>query len=357
MTSKILSIIVPSYNMERYLQTCLGRLVLTPELMERLEVLVVNDGSKDRTSEIAHEFAEKYPNTFHVIDKKNGHYGSCVNEGLKVASGEYVKILDADDYFEQEAFKGLLDLMIKQVDSSEPADMVISDYCKVDPDGREYEFTNFALPRGSSFDLKEIPLSTPSIYIQAIAYRTQMLRGFDYVQSEGIPYTDSEWSIEPLHAVRRAVYFHKPVSRYLIGRAGQTMEDAVFAKGFPVVEKIAEGMLGRFSERIKGAASDGARDYYQRAIVAQLGMIYFACIIGWHGYWVSAKLQSLDDMLRSVSLELWNEIGELKYPSRKFPIPYVWFWRKCGFAARCIMFLLDHVERKAIAFRRSVMHD
>ena len=75
MREKILSIIVPSYNMEKYLPKCLGSLVVAPELMERLEVFVVNDGSKDRTSEIAHEFASKWPNTFRVVDKSNGHYG------------------------------------------------------------------------------------------------------------------------------------------------------------------------------------------------------------------------------------------------------------------------------------------
>ena len=88
---KTLSIIVPSYNMEAYLPKCLGSLVVAPELMETLEVLVVNDGSKDRTSEGAPGFEAKYPGMFRVIDKANGNYGSCINRGLAEATGFYVK--------------------------------------------------------------------------------------------------------------------------------------------------------------------------------------------------------------------------------------------------------------------------
>ena len=85
MSAKILTVIVPSYNMEKYLPKCLGSLIVASELMERIEVIVVNDGSTDRTSEIAHEFAANYPQTFKVIDKSHGHYGSCINTALPIA--------------------------------------------------------------------------------------------------------------------------------------------------------------------------------------------------------------------------------------------------------------------------------
>mgnify|MGYP002624493917 CR=1 FL=1 len=92
--NKTLTIVVPTYNMDRYLERCLDSLILPEMLMERLEVLVVNDGSKDKSSEIAHSYEKKYPQTFRVIDKENGNYGSCVNRGLKEATGKYIKNLD-----------------------------------------------------------------------------------------------------------------------------------------------------------------------------------------------------------------------------------------------------------------------
>ena len=107
--NKILTIIVPSYNMEAYLPKCLGSLIIDDkDLLQKLEVIVVNDGSKDRTSEIAHEFEANYPGVFRVIDKKNGHYGSCINAGLAIATGFYVKVLDADDWFVTGHFQNFL---------------------------------------------------------------------------------------------------------------------------------------------------------------------------------------------------------------------------------------------------------
>ena len=93
---KLLTIIVPTYNMQDYLRHCLDSLIVSNEWLDLLEVLVINDGSKDKSSEIGHEFEMLYPNTFVVIDKENGNYGSCINKGLEIATGKYVKVLDSD---------------------------------------------------------------------------------------------------------------------------------------------------------------------------------------------------------------------------------------------------------------------
>ena len=102
---KILTVVIPTYNMQDYLRRCLDSLIIPEEQMKQLEVLVVNDGSKDSSSAIAHEYQDKYPNTFRVIDKENGNYGSCVNRGLKEATGKYFRILDADDWFDNVELK------------------------------------------------------------------------------------------------------------------------------------------------------------------------------------------------------------------------------------------------------------
>ena len=99
--AKILTVVIPTYNMEKYLDRCLTSLIVTNnDLLERLEVIVVIDGAKDRSSEIAHSYQIRYPQTFIVIDKENGNYGSCVNRGVAEATGKYIKILDADDWFD-----------------------------------------------------------------------------------------------------------------------------------------------------------------------------------------------------------------------------------------------------------------
>ena len=96
---KILSIIIPTYNMEKYLPKCLDSLISAKEVLCKMEILIINDGSKDASSRIAHEYQSRYPDSIIVIDKENGNYGSCVNRGLKEATGKYIKVLDADDWF------------------------------------------------------------------------------------------------------------------------------------------------------------------------------------------------------------------------------------------------------------------
>lgn len=129
---KILTIVIPTYNMENFLPKALTSLVVEEELMNILEVIVVNDGSKDSSLDIAYAFQKQYPQTFHVINKENGNYGSCVNRGLLEAKGKYIKILDADDSFDNAVFSQYLE-KIKTLD----VDVIFNDAKLVKPDGTE----------------------------------------------------------------------------------------------------------------------------------------------------------------------------------------------------------------------------
>ena len=138
--SKILTIVIPTYNMQNYLRRCLDSLIVSPELMGFLEVLVVNDGSKDNSSAIAHEYQEKHPDTFRVIDKENGNYGSCVNRGLAEAQGKYIKVLDADDWFDTKNFEAFMQFL-----ENNDTDLVISDFDQVDESGKLVNHFSYGL--------------------------------------------------------------------------------------------------------------------------------------------------------------------------------------------------------------------
>ena len=95
---KVLTISIAAYNVEKYLDNTLNSLICNK--MDKLEVIIQNDGSKDSTCEVAKKYVEKYPNVFILNDKKNGGYGSTINASLKMAKGKYFKQLDGDDWFD-----------------------------------------------------------------------------------------------------------------------------------------------------------------------------------------------------------------------------------------------------------------
>lgn len=221
---KVLTIIIPTYNMEEYLDKCLTSLII-PEssIMDKLEVLVVIDGAKDRSSEIAHSYQDRYSSTFRVIDKENGNYGSCINRGLKEATGKYIKILDADDSYDNTVFG----LYVEYLDGIE-VDLVINDLVYVNTRDVVTKPSIFKLPCNTEFDLSVFSKEMQMLYgMHRAAYKTDKLRNIHYTQTEGISYTDQEWAFTPLITVDKVAYFPHCLYRYLMGREGQTMDSKV----------------------------------------------------------------------------------------------------------------------------------
>ena len=101
---KVLSVIIPVYNMEKYIRQCLESLMIK-EVLDKIEILVVLDGSTDRSEEIAMEYAKAHPYSVRVISKPNGGHGSAINTGMDNAVGEYVKVLDSDDWVNEKGLK------------------------------------------------------------------------------------------------------------------------------------------------------------------------------------------------------------------------------------------------------------
>ena len=301
-SSKILPVIVPSYNMEKYLPKCLGSLVVAPELMERLEVLVVNDGSKDRTSEIAHEFAAKWPNTFKVIDKANGHYGSCINAALRKVTGRYIKILDADDYVVTEEFYGCLrDL------ADEDSDLVISDFTPVDPDGRIIFTKTYPLPGRENLVIEDVGPGIRSLSVHSIIYKRTVFEGWNYRQLEGISYTDCQWVSEPMLRVRTVKYWPGVVTCYLFGREGQSVSPDCRIRSIDQQIKVDLYLAGIHASGKPEWSAQGAWDYFERLLYSELREIYAMSMFGYRGK--ASRLltgKQFDQCLKEVDVEAWS---------------------------------------------------
>lgn len=135
------SIIVPFYNVEKYIEKCLTSLV--NQTLEEIEIILVNDGSKDKSIKVAKDFEQKYPAKIRYYEKPNGGLGDARNFGIKFAKGEYIAFLDSDDYVEPTMYEEMYEMAIK-----EKSDMVECDFWweypnkKKDDRGVEYKNQN-----------------------------------------------------------------------------------------------------------------------------------------------------------------------------------------------------------------------
>lgn len=147
---RALSIVIPMYQVEQYLPTCLDSVLLPGR--EDYEIIAVDDGSPDRSGQIAEEYAARYPDLIRVIRQENGGLGAARNTGLEAAEGEYLFFLDSDDSL----FPGALEEMLGELSGSEPCDVLFFDYDSVDETGRVL-VRNRGCAREGSFTLAEYP--------------------------------------------------------------------------------------------------------------------------------------------------------------------------------------------------------
>lgn len=105
---KLLSIAIPSYNSQDYMEHCIESLLAGGE---DVEIIIVDDGSVDRTAEIADRYASQYPTIVKAVHQENGGHGEAVNAGIRNASGLYFKVVDSDDWVDGEAYRKILDVL------------------------------------------------------------------------------------------------------------------------------------------------------------------------------------------------------------------------------------------------------
>ena len=311
---KVLSIIIPTYNMEKYLNKCLDSLLVSN--MNLIEVLVIIDGAKDKSSEIAHQYEDKYPDVFKVIDKENGNYGSCINRGLKEAKGRYVKVLDADDSFDAKNFEKYLD-EIKDID----VDLILTDFFTVDDSGRKINRYDFNLQPWvvcDFYNLFKAGKINYHITMHAVTYKLQNLIEMQYVQTEGISYTDMEWCFTPMTKVKKGIYLNIALYNYLVGRPGQTMDISVQKKQITQLIKMTLSLADRYNKEYD-------KDYhaYLNCIaLVQIRNVYKLILVDKYAEW--DILDEYDELIKSKSIELYNELEDIKICR----IKYIKLWRR-----------------------------
>lgn len=208
---------------------------------DEVEILIIDDGSKDDTLKIAKEYEEAYPNIVRAIHQENKGHGGAVNTGLANATGLYYKVVDSDDWLDQDSYLKVLDTLKACVAGPQTLDMMICNYVYEKAGVRRKAVMRYrhSLPQDQIFGWEQVkPLGTSHyILMHSLIYRTQLLRECGLCLPEHTFYVDNLVAFIPLPMVKTMYYLDVNLYRYFIGREDQSVSESI--------------MIGRIDQQIK----------------------------------------------------------------------------------------------------------
>lgn len=236
---KLLSIGIPSYNSEAYLDQCMKSLLIGDE---RLEIIIVNDGSKDKTKAIAESYEKKCPTIVKAISQENGGHGQAVNTGFKNSTGLYYKVVDSDDWVNPDSLKLILDTIEENLQKNIDVDMYISNfiYDKVGITNKKTMHYTGLLPEQKIFNWSEVekfPI-TKYILMHSVIYSAALLKKIDLQLPKHTFYVDNIFVYKPLPSVKNMYYINTDLYHYFIGREDQSVNEKVHISRFDQQIKV-----------------------------------------------------------------------------------------------------------------------
>ena len=216
---KLLTICTAAYNAELCISRMLDSILLCNN-RSLMEIIVVNDGSTDKTKSIVENYSLKYPDIIKLVNKSNGGSGSARNVAFKIAEGKYLKIIDADDLVKTDE----LEKFIKELAITD-ADVIWNGFIKRNGYSGCDELDDFAskyINKNESIELETLGLNIPDHYLMhGITYRTAIIQEHELRLSEGTPYVDLEYQILPVPYINKVAYINHAFYIYNYGLEGQ----------------------------------------------------------------------------------------------------------------------------------------
>lgn len=242
---KILTFIIPAYNSEKYLSKCLDSF-LDESFINLIEIIVVNDGSVDQTFNIADSYRKRYPDSFRIVNKENGGHGSAINQGAAIASGNYFKVIDADDWILTSNLKKLLPII-----KNKEADVIILPYHTIDLNtGERNEYGLYDIEFDKNYTLSELVIRWRSfengLTFHGIIYKTDFYREKGIQLIEKVFYEDHEYATIPLCRAHSICPIDIPIYEYLIGNSQQSVSQVNQVKRLGHMEAVIKHMLAYY---------------------------------------------------------------------------------------------------------------
>lgn len=275
---KFLSICVPAYKVECHLDRCLLSLV-SSEVADKLEIIVVNDGSPDSSREIALAYQGRYPTIVKLIDKENGGHGSTINAALKQATGIYFRVIDGDDWVDGKNLAKLVNAIEKK---RLYADLVSTNYHQVyGEDGHTVPW----FKSGDSedyvmLDFAKTDLSMEYFTMASTMVKTDILKQANFKLQEHTYYVDVEYILFPIPYVETVMFTPEFVYRYAVGNADQSINPDNFLRKYDHHDRVIRRMLSYYAEK-KPLMSKGQIEYMKSLFIRHLLQSHFILSMIW----------------------------------------------------------------------------
>ena len=315
---KILTFSIAAYNVEKYLEKLLQSIVCTPN-HEMVEVLVVSDGSTDRTIQIAKDYEQKYPETVRLIDKENGGHGSTINRGMKEAKGKYFKAIDGYDWVDSAALEKLLNCL-PEIDS----DLVLMDYKTCYEGGEDVLEKTANIEPLKTVDFDSVISKIPYMRYHAVIYRTQMLQDNKIMLDEHCFYVDSEFMLYVIPFIDTITYIPYALYCYRIGLGEQSVSVAGRRKHITDGDRVEASLL-KFYRELPKTISENRKKYIENGIAAHCTFHINSLMLCEESKEIKQKIIQLDHNVKRQSLQIYNNMNQM---SRT-----VWLLRKTLYLA------------------------
>lgn len=221
--AKLISAVVPCYNSEAYMENAVNSLLSGGEDME---IIIVDDGSTDRTYEIAKRLESEHPSIVVAVHQENAGHGGAVNKGIICATGEYFKVVDSDDHVDPESLKNVIAKLKELKKEEKEPDLFICNYVyEKAGEGSNVVRHKRSLPVNKLFTMDQMSHFRLDEYLlmHSVIYKTSILRECGIKLPEHTFYVDNIYVYQPLPFIKSAYYMDTNLYRYAIGREDQSV--------------------------------------------------------------------------------------------------------------------------------------
>lgn len=243
--NKVLSFIIPSYNCQQYLDKCIPSFV-EETVFDKLDIIIVNDGSKDNTKEVAQKYCDMYPNSVRLISQENKGHGGALNTGCAAAVGKYLKVIDADDWVETQN----LPEFVRLLENCE-SDVVLTHHYTIDISTNEVKkWKNYPKEFGKAYTFEEIMSDWKSfdrsLTFHGITYKTEFYHEHGMKLSEHVFYEDHEFATVPCCYAKSITPFDLFIYDYRIGDVQQSVSDENQLKRLSHTETVLKRFMTEY---------------------------------------------------------------------------------------------------------------